>query len=105
MQADIVHELNDALGTDLDLETGWDEFLPGDAASAPAPEAVRANGGSEAATLLGGDLPSEDESDFSFRCGGPLFSGMHASLTTSSQIRGTTENEPCDGWVGLCVCG
>lgn len=73
MQADIVHELNDALGTDYDLETPWEQILPheaevkqgwqGDQASAE-PEVKR----TEAGQLLGADLPSEDESDTSFRC-------------------------------------
>ena len=70
MQADIVHELNDALGTEYELETSWQDILPEPEPSAASETLqIHASGASNgAATLLGGDLPSEDESDFSFRC-------------------------------------
>ena len=60
-----MHELNDALGTDYEVELRWQDMLP-EPPSQPGSE-NGANGHNGAATLLGGDLPSEDESDFSFR--------------------------------------
>ena len=73
-QADIVHELNDALGTDYEVELGWQDMLP-EPPSQPGSDKAGANGHNGAATLLGGDLPSEDESDFSFRSAALMHTG------------------------------
>ena len=73
-QADIVHELNDALGTDYEVELGWQDMLP-EPSSQPGSENAGANGHHGPATLLGGDLPSEDESDFSFRSAALMLTG------------------------------
>ena len=73
MQADIVHELNDALETDYDLDTPWEQILPHETAVKPSWQSEEGSTEpaiprSVAGALLGADLPSSDESDTSFRC-------------------------------------
>ena len=106
MQADIVHELNDALGTDYELETSWQDMLP-----EPEPSTAldtlhtHANAASNgAATLLGGDLPSEDESDFSFRCvvGKVALRFLGARrITMSGRAVPLSSNAPI---ISTCIC-
>jgi hypothetical protein len=89
LQADIMHELNDVFGTSYTIDTRWqDLFNPEQeqlrlrrlcsdplspralggvvAAAAAAAAGVGGAAGGELGVLLGGDLPSEDDSDFSF---------------------------------------
>ena len=67
------------MGTDYELDTPWGQILPQEAPAAVKQGWHSTEGSSEppaqhaergiAGALLGADLPSSDESDFSFRCG------------------------------------